>query len=129
MRLFTALLFFTISLSSFAQGPKLYLKGSYPHLYLTHAVQKGETYKSIGSLYNIAPEALANYNDLNFYDGQVFAKILNVPLSTQNLDQGLKSNTPGTGIPLFYVVQNKVPIAIVGKRFNLSTAAIKQWNS
>ncbi len=44
-----------------------------------HDVRDGETFATVARMYNVSPQALADYNNLDYYEGQLFSKILKIP--------------------------------------------------
>ncbi len=69
--------------------------------YFIYKVLTGETFSSIASVYNLSPQALAEYNNLDYYDGEVKSKTLRIPFKIDKVEakndeakkaQSLKTN-------------------------------------
>lgn len=50
--------------------------------FILRNVKKGETFKSIAAAYNISGRFLADYNNLEYYEGSLTAKTLRIPKET-----------------------------------------------
>jgi hypothetical protein len=47
--------------------------------YFLYKVKKGETFRSIATDYSLSPAFLADYNNLEYYNGELTAKTLRIP--------------------------------------------------
>lgn len=75
-----------LCLSSASLFPQKKQKTStgYSKNYRRHVVNPGQTFRSIGKLYGISGVKLADYNNLEYYEEEVLAKYLSIPLRKKN---------------------------------------------
>lgn len=72
-------------------------------LHLRHVVQVQETFRSIGKLYGLSGEDVAEYNNLEYYDAAVLPKYLTIPLNRKNYPTGKKAGSNEILVPVFRV--------------------------
>ncbi len=120
--LFIAILFFSIQL----KAQQFFIKGNYPNFYISHQVLKGETFKSIGILYNLLPGTIANFNALTFTNDPVLSRVLKVPLSKSNFVQSKASNDKKSA-PVYYTILSE-SLRELSAKFKLEPTLIAKWN-
>ena len=109
---------------------------------INHTVAPKESYSSIGRLYNINGRELANYNNLEYEKGLAIGQVLKVLVKegTQIVAQQpiiktetvIPKNTPSVkpnGEAIYHSVVSKETLYGVSKKYNVSIADIKKWNS
>lgn len=81
-------LIFCLSFLSLFSQKKQATSASPSKAHVRHTVLPRETFRSIGKLYGISGEQVANYNNLEYYEEEVLAKYLTIPLpGTNNLEE------------------------------------------
>ncbi len=78
-----------------AQFDALIIQGQTGKLYLSHTVTAGQTWYSIGRLYNIGPKALAAYNSLSMDKPLNTGVQIQIPLTSANFSQTGQKVAPG----------------------------------
>ncbi len=109
---------------------------------INHTVAPKESYSSIGRLYNINGRELANYNNLEYEKGLAIGQVLKVlvkegtPIVAQQpiikTETVIPKNTPSVvpnGEAIYHSVASKETLYGVSKKYNVSIADIKKWNS
>lgn len=101
---FTLILF----LSSFSLFPqkKSGTTNVFPNVHLKHIVLPHETFTTIGQLYGIRGEDIAEYNNLEYYDEEVIPKYVTIPLSKQNFSKEKRVFSNELLVPLYYIRGN-----------------------
>lgn len=111
-----------------AQQATLEIQGTAPHLFLLHSVQPKESLYSLSRTYNVAPKALALYNNLRIETGLDIGQNIKIPLDKNNFVQSEKISGMGL-IPVYHTVTEKETLYRLGLNYNkVSLANIKQWN-
>lgn len=122
------IIFLFVTNSLFAQQTTLEIKGTAPHLFLSHSVQPKESLYSLGRMYNVPPKALASYNNLRIETGLDIGQEIKIPLDKNNFVQSEKVTGAGF-IPLYHTVTEKETLYRIGLNYNkVSLTNIKQWN-
>ncbi|MDQ6813588.1 MAG: HEAT repeat domain-containing protein [Bacteroidota bacterium] len=70
---------------------------------LRHVVQPHQTFNTIGRLYGLTGEQVADYNNLEFYEDEVLAKYLAIPLTQRNFSREKKPFHTEILVPVFRV--------------------------
>jgi len=109
---------------------------------INHTVAPKESYSSIGRFYNINGRELANYNNLEYEKGLTIGQVLKVlvkegtPIVAQQpiikTETVIPKNTPSVvpnGEAIYHSVASKETLYGVSKKYNVSIADIKKWNS
>src|SRR5688572_9139998 len=86
-----------MTLALFAQKKDLMIRSGVKGLYILHQVAPKESFFAIGRLYNVSPEHIATYNQLELAKGLQIAQKIRVPLTDTNFLQD-----GNTGVPLYY---------------------------
>jgi hypothetical protein len=128
MKILLSVLIFLMSLSSFAQK-QLIIKGIHPNFYLEHGVAPNETYNSIAKLYNVTPLKLADYNKLSLHDGKIFAKTINVPLSSSNFIQKKTVLKTEVLVPVNYFLNANETVTHVSIKYKIPTQSLAEINN
>jgi hypothetical protein len=71
------------------------------NFYLKHTVRANETFNAIGALYGISGETLAAYNNLEYYEGDIYPKYLTVPLTSNNFSKSQTSTDNRSLVPVY----------------------------
>ncbi|MCW3111896.1 MAG: repeat protein [Segetibacter sp.] len=66
-------------------------------------MQGKETFNSIGRLYRLTGEEVADYNNLEYYNAAVLPKYLTIPLNKKNYSKGKKAGSNEILVPVFRV--------------------------
>lgn len=126
--------FFTIasllfSLVATAQKQRLYAQSQPSGVYIEHKVLPKESFSSIAALYNIQPDTLSEFNNIDYYEGELLAKSILVPLKSQNFYQrGLVDSTQPL-IPVYYTTPINQTVQQISARFNkVPVAILNKWN-
>ena len=123
---FASLLFLSlfVSLSVIAQPKELFVKKAGKGLCIEHKVRSGESFYSVGHLYNVAPKTVASYNKLNYDKGLKLGQIILIPLDEDNFSQKAYS-----GVPVYARVKEKESLLKISKAWgNVSVKRMKLWN-
>ncbi len=120
-----------------AQTDGLIIQGQTGKLYLSHTVTAGQTWYSIGRLYNIGPKALAAYNSLSMDKPLNLGVQIQIPLTSANFSQTGQKGAGETLLPVYHLVgekewmyrisinHNKVPIGSLEKWNHLTKDGVK----
>jgi hypothetical protein len=98
-RLFFTLVIFLCFSSAYSQQKKL--NPSTRNAYLRHLVLPHETFNSIGQLYGVSGEHLADYNNLEYYVDPVLARYLTIPLTRNNFSVEKKAYSNELLVPVY----------------------------
>lgn len=83
--------------------------------FIRHTVQRGETFESIGNLYNVSSEKLSSFNYIEDYDGPVIALYLNVPLTVENFSRSAATSQLKNLVPVYHVNGKNEHLVVVSK--------------
>jgi LysM repeat protein len=112
------------SLSIIAQPKEIFVKKAGKGLCIEHKVRSGESFYSVGHLYNVAPKTVASYNKLNYDKGLKLSQIILIPLDEDNFSQKATS-----GVPVYARVKEKESLLKISKAWgNVSVKRMKLWN-
>ncbi len=113
----------------------------------THTVAAKESLFSIGRLYNVHPRELASYNNIAFETGLTVGQVLKIPVkktmapvtAAAPANVPVKTETPKvasvkqaiakSSSPVYHTVAKKEGLYGISKKYNVSIADIKKWNS
>lgn len=127
--LFFFLLTLIVPLSLFSQKPDFQIKGKGSALYLTHKVSPKENFYSVGRMYNVAPRALASFNQLSMDKGLSIGQIIKVPLDESNFAQSTSKSAAEALVPLYHKVGSGETLFRIGANYgNVPLDDLKKWN-
>lgn len=114
-----------VFLSFFASAQKndLIVKRSDKGLYLEHKVVPKESFYSVGRKYNVTPQSLADFNNLDMKKGLFIDQKIRIPLTASNFDQEGNS-----GAPVYYKTDNKELVETISKNYKASVSKLQDWN-
>lgn len=113
----------------------------------THTVAAKESLFSIGRLYNVHPRELASFNNIAFETGLTVGQVLKIPVkktmapvtAAATVKVPVKTETPKaapvkqsiakSSSPIYHTVAKKEGLYGISKKYNVSIADIKKWNS
>ena len=109
----------------------------------THTVAAKESLFSIGRLYNVHPRELASYNNIAFETGLTVGQVLKIPAKKKMAPVTAavpeKTETPKAAAvkkavaksssPVYHTVAKKEGLYGISKKYKVSIADIKKWNS
>lgn len=109
----------------------------------THTVAAKESLFSIGRLYNVHPRELASYNNIAFETGLTVGQVLKIPakktMAPVTAAVPVKTETPKAApvkqaiakspSPVYHTVAKKEGLYGISKKYKISIADIKKWNS
>src|SRR5688572_29004591 len=99
LKTFFVVAFILFSTISYAQKQRLLAQSAPAGLFIDYKVSPKESFNSIASVYNISPDTLAEFNNMDYYDGELLAKTLRIPFKPQNFYQkGPIDSTTGTEV-------------------------------
>ena len=117
---------------SYSQKQRLLAQSTPAGLFIDYKVQPTESFNSIAAVYNISPDTLAEFNNMDYYEGELLAKTLRVPLKQQNFYQkGPLDTTTSTEvlIPIYHLTTSSQTMQQISNRFNkISVATLHKWN-
>jgi LysM repeat protein len=92
--------------------------------YLIHKVAPKENFFSVGRLYNLPPNEIANYNKLDMAKGLIIGQAIRIPLNASNFSQKVEK-----GKEVYYVVGEKEGLYRVSVKNNgVLMADLRKWN-
>jgi hypothetical protein len=113
----------------FAQKQRLFVQSARSSLFIDHKVQPKETFNAIASFYNIAPDTLSEYNNMDYYDGELLAKNLKIPLRAGNFYQKGLTDSLLAFIPVYHLTKSSQTVQQISAQFNkVPVASLKLWN-
>lgn len=114
-----------LTLTLFGQKKDLMIRSGVKGLYILHQVAPKQSFFGIGRLYNVSPQHLASYNQLELAKGLQIEQKIRVPLTDTNfLQEG------NTGVPLYYNTDDKDDLPSMSKKYNnVSLEKLKYWNN
>jgi LysM repeat protein len=113
----------------------------------SHTVAAKESLYSIARMYNIHPRELATFNNISINDGLNIGQVIKIPgkTSMEPLNDNPATTAPvktieqpratektavtKTGAPVYHTVEAREGLYSISKKYNVSIAQIKQWNS
>ncbi len=129
MKPFYLVLFSLVFTSSFAQKQRLVVGGFTPGLYMDYKVGPKETFTTIASIYNLSPDSLSEFNNIDFYEGPLLAKTLKVPLLAQNFTQQGMADSGEVLVPVYHIATYNENIQQVSSKANkVPVTSLKKWN-
>ena len=112
-----------------AQKQRLFVQSARTGLFIDHKVQPKETFNSIASFYNIAPDTLSEYNNMDYYDGELLAKNLKIPLQANNFYQKGLTDSSLAFIPVYHLTKSSQTVQQISAQFNkVPVTSLKLWN-
>ncbi len=128
MRLAFTLLAFLFVFFSNAQPPiVLQLSGS--ELYVAHTFTTGESFLKIGSLYNVSPIKLAQYNGLTLSSALNSGTVLRIPITSTNFEQAGNKGLYEVLVPLVHQVKKAETLEGLYRFYpKLNPATLQEWN-
>jgi len=115
---------FIISFCVEAQKNNLQVKRNEKGLYLEHKVVASESFYSVGRKYNITPQEIADFNNLEMKKGLFIDQKIKIPLVASNFDQ-----QGNAGAPVYYKTDDKEMLENISKNYNASMAKLYDWNN
>ncbi|MDB5249500.1 MAG: LysM peptidoglycan-binding protein [Segetibacter sp.] len=112
-----------------ANSQNLTVEGTAPNLYISHTVAPKENFYSIGRLYNQTPNAIASFNNIVMEKGLVIGQKIKIPVNGQNSGGTESAGSRETLAPITHVVAKGETLFKIGKDYNVTPEAIKEWNS
>ena len=113
-----------LSLGALSQPKELFVKKASKGFCIEHKVKSGESFYSVGHLYNISPRTVAAYNKLNYDKGLKLGQTILIPLNDSNFSQKAYS-----GVPVYTRVKEKESLVKISKAWgNVSVKRMKLWN-
>ena len=126
---FFAITLLLISPVTHAQKQRLFAQSTPAGLFIDYKVSPKETFNSIATIYNISPDTLAEFNNMDYYEGELIAKTLRVPLKAQNFYQKGAVDSTEALIPVYYLTTSTHTVQQISNRFNkISVATLNKWN-
>jgi len=124
-----AVAFVLFSSVLYAQKQRLLVQSNRAGLFIDHKVSTGESFNSIATIYNLSPDTLAEFNNMDFYDGALIAKSIQVPLKTKNFYQRGAVDSTENLVPVYYVATSTQTIQQISSRHNkVPVAVLNKWN-
>jgi hypothetical protein len=112
-----------------AQKQRLFAQSSAAGVFIDYKVLPKESFKSIATIYNISPDTLAEYNNMDYYDGELIAKTLRVPLKPQNFYQRGAVDSSEALIPVYFLTTStRTPQQISNKFNKVPVSILNKWN-
>src|SRR5450432_473556 len=112
-----------------AQSNGLIIQGQTGKLYLSHTVTAGQTWYSIGRLYNIGPKALSAYNRLSMDKPLTMGAEIQIPLVPANFSQTGQQVAGETLLPVYHLVGEKEWLYRVSVNHNkVPIGNLEKWN-
>ncbi|HEX8334198.1 MAG TPA: LysM domain-containing protein [Segetibacter sp.] len=112
-----------------AQKQRLYAQSTSAGLFIDYKVSPKETFNSIATIYNISPDSLAEFNNMDYYEGELIAKTLRVPLKKQNFYQKGAVDSTEALIPVYHLTTSTQTMQQISNKFNkISVATLNKWN-
>lgn len=87
-----------------------------PNVHLKHIVQPGETFTTIGQLYGLSGEEIADYNNLEYYDNEVVPNFVTIPLSKKNYSKEKRVFSTEFLVPLYHIDGNAKTLVRLKKK-------------
>jgi hypothetical protein len=129
MRPVLAVVFTFFFSALFAQKQRLIVGGYTPGLYIDYKVGPKETFSSIAAIYNIVPDSLSEFNNIDYYEGPLMAKTLKVPLDARNFTQKGIAGDLEILVPVYHMVNYNESIQQISSKANrLPISSLKKWN-
>jgi LysM domain len=119
--LFLSLLLFCFA--AHAQKKDLMIRKGLAGLYIQHEVAPKQSFFSIGRMYNVSPQHIAEYNKIDIKKGLLIEQKLRIPLTDTNFVQD------GSGTPLYYVTDDKDHLPDLSVKYNnVAIEKLRAWN-
>ncbi|GEO08832.1 HEAT repeat domain-containing protein [Segetibacter aerophilus] len=99
---------------------------TFPNSHLKHIVLPHQTFNSIGKSYGLTGEEIADYNNLEYYDGDVIPKYLTIPLTKRNSSIDKIAFTNEHLVPLFQI--KGIPGRLIRYKKNGNNPLIRRVN-
>lgn len=126
----TLLLGMALSIVGQAQNTSLEIQGKGNQLFLNHTVESGDTFFSMGRLYNVAPRDLAAYNHLSLDGILKVGEQLRIPLGNYNFTQSPDPVPFEAFVPLHHTVVQGETLFRLGQNYHkVPLDKIKKWNN
>lgn len=108
----------------------LIVQGTTPDLYINHSVAARETWYSIGRLYNISPNELAPFNQVELEKPLSIGQQVKIPLKTINFSQdGIKASDE-VFVPVYHIIQEKEWLYRISVNHNkVPVETLEKWNN
>ncbi len=130
MRYFFLIAFTLLWSLSFAQKQRVMIGGYTPGLFVEYPLNEGETFTSIAAKYNLAPDSLAEFNNMDYHESALKAKTLKIPLTPENFDQ---QGNPAIGeglVPVYFLATYSQSLQQITTKVNwVPITSLKRWNT
>lgn len=108
----------------------LIVQGSSPDLYLNHTVAAKETWYSIGRLYNISPNELAPFNQVELEKPLSIGQQVKIPLKETNFSQDGRKASDEVFVPVYHIIQEKEWFYRISMNHNkVPVESLEKWNN
>jgi hypothetical protein len=112
-----------------AQKQRLFAQSTTSGVFIDYKVSPKESFNSIATIYNISPDSLAEYNNMDYYEGELIARNLRIPLKTQNFYQRGAVDSSEALIPVYFVTtSSQTPQQISNKFYKVPVSILTKWN-
>ena len=108
----------------------LIVQGTTPDLYINHTVSAKETWFSIGRLYNISPNELAPFNQVELEKPLSIGQQVKIPLKEINFSQDGRKASDEVFVPVYHIIQEKEWLYRISVNHNkVPVETLEKWNN
>ena len=128
MRHFLVVIFTLFITNLIAQKQKIMISGYMP-LSIDFPIVGNQSFTSIGTVYNISPDTLSEFNNIDFYESPLRAKSIKIPLTVENFDQVGNPGNDEALVPVYFLATYTQSLQQITTKVNrVPISSLKKWN-